>query len=388
MTLPIKWTIDSIFGSGSSAPTPTTGAIPAVLQFHDYLYAVYAAENQSNPSIWQLTYGPSGADGAVGWAGNEQITFGTSRVSYPQTLSGPALAVLGGVLYMAYIDQSSGGICLAALPFTKSTTGAKGPQPPLPSTSWTTLTTTSNQPLASPGALSMVAYPYQGVPSLWIFYSWNDGTTIAPCLAVAQPLTGGTFKWANANPLLNYPNNFATPPTITGSPAAALFTYTNPKTYTSHTAPYIAFIDGGSSDLYAIFYDSDIGQFTGNTAISISKSTKFKSNTLTPKANSSPCLMSLPRIANVPGLGALFFEGNDGESIDLALFCNGDWYVNWGIDQITDHLGNRINPTTQTGCGAALYNGTTIMLIYPGGDPPVPGELYYVAFALNVPSST
>src|SRR6185369_12020326 len=152
-----------------------------------------------------------------------------------------------------------------------------------------------------------IAYPYEGVPSLWIFYNYHGNLA----MGIAQPSSSAsTFHWAQAQTIAGWTQN-AMNPQLTGAPAAAVFTYTDPKTLTSHSAPYVVFVGSGGSDLDYVYYDSSSDTWVGNDNISITKGYKLFAT----KANSNPCLAGFPRIGNLPGIGVLLYAGDYGSSI-------------------------------------------------------------------------
>lgn len=345
--------------------TPSSLGAPAMTEYHGILYALFCTSNKEQPSIWQLAY-----DGDS-WTGNTGVNWSGSTDG-PQSLCNPAVATMNGVLYMAYYDQGSSSddsasINIASLTWTKGTTGA------LPSDSWVSLSNDNTAPIGSTNGLSMVVYPYNGTPSLWIFYNNKDYV----CVAIAQPLaSGAAVNWVVEWQINDWPNTTITPQ-LHGGPGAAVLSYTNPVTKATQSAPYVVFQGTDIDNIYSyVYYDATTDTFVGNEHIDVFWGPAYT----VVKSETNPCLVPL-----VPAtLGAMLYKGNTGTSVDLSIYGNGVWYANLPIQLISKHTGTtEINPTTSIGVGAAMFGLTTLMMVYPSADSQDNVYLYWASLTIG-----
>jgi hypothetical protein len=335
----LTWTAAAPITIGGD--TITTLAAPAVIAHHDYLY-VLAPITGKTPAINQLTY-----DKTNGWSGNTQVTFSNGATA-PQTLVTPALAVLNGVLYMAWVNQpnsddnSNCSIGLASL--SSSTTAS----------SWVSLSNSNAAPLAYGQPISMVVFPWKGKQSLWIFY--NNGGSV--CVAIAQP-SGSSVSW----PVQQTINMWTTSmdPKTQGGPAAAILNWLDPNTLTSYSAPYVVYRGETEDSLYYVYYNANTNTWVGNKTISVAKGPSSTIDT-----PSTPALFSLPRVGNIPPPAILLFQGNTSETtLDAAIYDENAWYGNVSIGLISLKVGSpHIDPTTTGGVGGAFY-GPSIAMVFP-----------------------
>jgi len=351
MTTQLTWSGNSGFGTLNGG-TPSTGAPPAVLPYNGYLYVIYATSHSDSPSLWQMVY-----DGTK-WDGNTRVSFSNSS-NPPQSLCGPALAELSGTLYLAWVTQPASKSQHAQINVAsaKPLAGRK----PISSDKWTLLagkdiTGGSNTPSADTYPIAMVAYPYKGVDSLWLFYNYLGMLWFA----IAQPQPNDVIKWVYWTDV----GNWSAPiqPKLGGGVTAAVVDYE------SYSAPYVVFTGSGGSNLYYVYFNPVANQFEGNERV-----TSTKGNTGDIKTASNPTLFAFPDPANrtSPMPALLLYQGQHGSSVDVALFKNGSWSGNVEISSASkDHgMGGPINPTinppTNIGIGAAYYDTAhQIVMVY------------------------
>ncbi len=347
----INFSGNSVIAPTDSTATPGTAAVPAVLEYKNYVYAIYAASDPNNPSIWQLAY-----DG-TSWQGNQRIGWGASaNANYPMTSCAPGLAALKNTLYLAWIDQSSASDSEGTIYIASASVSATSRSPIAP-TDWQPLTGTYVNgmpgPVAGSQGLAMIAFPYNGVDSLWVFYNNGKGNL---CVAIAQPAATTTgVNWVYANTIQSWTEN-ANPnapmnPKLSGLPAAAVI----------NSVPYVVFIGSSGSYLNSIYLDPSTNNWGGNQHISVDKG-----NPLDLKAGSTPNLLAF----SPPGKGSLnfamlFYQGLHGTSVDLSAYVAGRWYGNISIDFLSGLLGPGINPTTKIGIGSAMSGLTQMVMVYP-----------------------